>query len=430
MQGQGLGRPELGATIGQVQRQALGQTQRLALRLIALSGPDLTETLTDLVAGNPFLVLRRPRLAGASEDAVEALVASGPTLMEHVLGQVPRLVPAPADRPLALALVEALDARGYLAEPLDAIAARCGTTRARAEAVLARMQAIAPEGLFARDLAECLRLQLAAEGALSPEFAALLDNLPLLERGKLGLLATACGVDEARLQTMLRRLRALDPAPGAAFAAPPVRPGALAELVFAPAGSGAWQVSLNADGLPGLRLDSGLRQPGQGAAMAAAWAEARRLHTALTLRNRALLAVGEVIARHQGAALDGPDSALLALTRREIAAACRLHETTVGRLLRHTAARIEGPRGPRLVPLARYVGRECAVDARGHPVSRRAVMGLIRDHLDLCGDPAPLTDADLTSWLAERGIHLARRTVSRYRAAAHIAPARVRAPRA
>ena len=238
------------------QGQGLGRTLQQALRLIALPAPQVAETLAAAAADNPFLALRDDggSVGGPIPDAA---VATGPGLLEHVLSRLPRILPDPGDRRIAVALVEALDARGWLAESPEAIARSRAVPLDRLEAVRRQLQAIDPPGLFARDLGDCLAAQLRAEGAFTPLMARLLDHLDLVAGGCHARLARLCGTDAATLAAAIRDLRRLDPHPGYRFGWTPPPPPRLPDLLLTRDAAG-WQVAPHPDALPRLGLDRAL----------------------------------------------------------------------------------------------------------------------------------------------------------------------------
>ena len=125
----------------------------------------------------------------------------------------------PAARLIAAELADGLDEAGYLRADLGEIAERLGAAESDVHAVLAVCQTFDPAGLFARDLAECLALQLKARDRFDPAIAALVANLDLLARRDFVALRRICGVDEEDLVDMVAEIRALDPRPGMAFSA-------------------------------------------------------------------------------------------------------------------------------------------------------------------------------------------------------------------
>lgn len=399
------------------QSRTLGQTVQQALHLACLGPADLLTALAQEAEANPFVRLQPPARPTASgspspdRGAFEA-EANQPSLIAHVLAQVDGLVPQREDRRLARALIEELTPTGYLAITVDQIAKRCGVPVARLEAVLNQMQRAEPAGLFARDLAECLALQLTDEAALTPAFAQLLARLPMIAAADRQELARQCGVSSGQLAEMLATLRRLNPHPGAGFgseAAAVLIPELL--VLRSPQG---WEVQLNPDCQPRLSLDHtlwdrmrGTRSPD----LAAAWTRAQHLATALDMRNRSVLAVGRCVVAHQAGALAGEVAEQTPLTRRMVAAEVGLHETTVGRIVKHAAARVEG----RTVALSQYFGRQTASDARSGGVSQQRLLALIGDCLKAHGTERRVTDAAITDWLATRDITIARRTVAKYR---------------
>lgn len=403
-------RIENSARTAQIQTQRLNQVVLQTLRIVTQSSAELCETLAAEAAGNDFLLLRWPQGYRAQANAgAEDAADDGPGLIEHVMQRLPRHVPDASDRPFALGLVEALDANGYLAEPLAAIARRFGVSPARAETVLAKLQQIEPEGLFARNLSECLALQLQADGGLTPPFQVLLANLDLVPKRDHAQLATLCAVNEATLAEMLARIKKLEPRPGAQFArsAPIIR---VPELIFSIAPDG-YEVALNPEAQPQIALNDGLwarLRTAPSAEQTAAWQRARRLTTAIGMRNASLLSVGGCIARYQALALAG--GSLAVLTRRMISHEAGLHETTVGRIVRNGSARIGG----RVINLRDLLCRQGAVDTTGGAMSRAAVVQMMEYLRKAAGHP--ISDSRMSALLAERGVCLARRTISKYRA--------------
>lgn len=395
------------------QTRSLGQTVQQALHMAGLSPGDLLTALTREAEGNPFVRLQAPlRLGISSGPSLSEHEAHAPSLIAHVLAQVDGLVPQREDRRLARALIEELNEKGYLTTPVEHIASRCGVPLARLEAVLQQMRRAEPAGLFARDLADCLALQLADEGALTPAFTQLLARLAMIATADRQELARLCGVSAGQLAEMLATLRRLNPNPASAFATEAVAV-LIPELVVRRGATG-WDVQLNPDCQPRLTLDhtlwdrvNGTRSPD----LAAAWSRAQHLATALDLRNRSVLAVGRCVVAHQASALGGDTAEQTPLTRRMVAAKVGLHETTVGRIVKHAAAQIEG----RTVALSQFFGRQTASDAQSGGVSQQRLLALIADCLKAHGTERRVTDAAITDWLAHRNITIARRTVAKYR---------------
>lgn len=403
-------------------RISVHQTQRLALttglatsiRILRADAAGLSRYLEEAAAENPQILLARPQVqdwiprwksafAGDAERPEQE--AAGPSLVAHVLGLVEALRLTAADTRIAMALAEALEPSGWIGRSLASIAGQLGVAIPAVEAVLARLQALAePTGLFARNLAECLRLQAQEAGEFDPPMMALLDRLDLLAKGEIDRIAREAGMELADLRQAFGRLRSYDPKPGAgfeAFAAPIREPDLIAEK-----GASGWIVSLNRSALPSVSVAEG-RAKGR--------AEARALIRMIEGRNATLLSVGQDILTRQTAALEQGLGALVPMTMAEIAQALGLHESTISRVVAGTA--VDTPRGTWwLRTLFTKAPRE------GGPAA-----GALRDRLARLvanEDPDhPLSDEALAAALADGGAPIARRTVAKYRTMLNLPPA-------
>ncbi len=392
-------------TLRQQVRLHLSQDLTRAIGLLELSNLDMAQSLNEAAQDNPWLRLRLPR---ALPDTMPETIAEGPSLLAHVEAQIPRLV-APADRKIALALSEALDPAGFLDTPPEAIAARLGLAPARVERVLGALQRIEPRGLFARSVAECLRLQLAAEGPIPPTMQRVLDALPLLAEGGPEAIVAATGLSAGAVETALTRLRALDPRPAAGFATDAVPPR-VADLIFAET-EGSWRATLNPESLPVLTLEEAAA-PGRGTRLARDRSAALGLIRAVERRNRTLLALGTLLAREQAAFLRQGEAGLRVLTMRSAAASLGLHESSVSRIAGSaSAATPQGTTSLRAF-FARAVRQ--SEGARAAPSVRARIAALIGGE-----DPrAPLSDAEIAERLGQEGIEVSRRVVAKLRHAA------------
>ncbi|MDD8021908.1 MAG: RNA polymerase sigma-54 factor [Paracoccaceae bacterium] len=396
-------------------KQTLGLEARRAIGFLSLSNTDLTELLREAASDNPVLRLRLPPVVS---NPVEA-EAQGPSLSAHVLAQLPRLVPRAPDQRVALALAEALDGAGFVTQPLDQIAARLGCTVARVAQVLRALQQIEPRGLFARSLAECLALQLAERGPIDPEMQRVLDHLPSLAGGGVAALAVRTGVSDARLAMHLAQLRDLDPRPAAAFAQD-LAATRVPDLIFS-CEAGIWQALLNPETLPQAWLDPALLGTiPRGSALSHNRQQARHLLRALDQRNRALLALGAVLARAQAGFLAQGAAVLAPLTMRQVAQEIGMHESSVGRMVNSGSART--PAG--IVPLRAFFSRPASRSEEGTATSAAAVIARLQALI--AAETTALSDAALCDVLGAAGVQISRRVVAKYRAQAGIPPAHLR----
>ena len=400
-------------SVQQTQRMALTTGLATSIRILRADAAGLSRYLEEQAAENPQIILTKPqgtdwlpRWKSAFSDAERPeQEATGPSLVTHVLGMIDALRLSPADQRIAMALAEALEPSGWVGRSLSAIAGQLGTGLPAVEAVLKRLQDRAePTGLFARNLAECLRLQAEEAGEFDRPMQALLDRLDLLAKGDIDRIAREAGLAVAELRQAFGRLRSYNPKPGAGFeviSAPVREPDLIAEK-----GPSGWIVSLNRSALPSVSVAEG-RGKGR--------AEARALIRMIEGRNATLLSVAQDILTRQTAALERGIGALVPMTMAEVAEALGLHESTISRVVAGTA--VDTPRGTWwLRALFTKAPRE------GGPAA-----GALRDRLAKLvaeEDPdAPLSDEALAEALAEGGAPIARRTVAKYRAMLNLPPA-------
>lgn len=381
---------------------------RASLAILRLDATALEKHLEEQAAENPALVLTPPAprdwlprwdgvLPGAPRGDIAEVAGPGPSLMAHVLAEIDRRMKAPRDRKIAFALAEALAPSGWLDRPLAAIARELGLKVAEVEAVLARLQQIEPAGLFARDLAECLKLQAQEAGIYDRGMKVVLAHLDLLARGETGRIAAMAGISEAEVLRRFRRIRTMNPKPGTAFDALAAEPLREPDLTVRRAGED-WQVELNRSALPEISVGEG---------PAEARVSARGLERMVTARGETLLRVGAEIMRRQTAALEHGPGRLLPLTMAEVAAALDLHESTVSRVVAGSA--IDTPQGVWWLRKLFSAGvGETSAAALREALSRRIAAEDSR---------APLSDEALAAALSEAlGVSIARRTVAKYRA--------------
>lgn len=393
-------------SVQQTQRMALTTGLVTSIAILRADAASLNRQLEELAAENPKLVLTRPsahdwlprwKAAFAAGDTQPEPAAAAQSLISHVLEMVAAMDLDPQAARIAEALVGALEPTGWLGRPLPAIARDAGASLAATEAMLHRLQERAePSGLFARNLAECLRLQARDANELDPIMAGILDRLELLARGDIDRLARELGTSVVQIRATVGRLRSYDPKPGARFevlAAPVREPDLIAEK-----GDGGWTVALNRSALPAVSVAAG-RGKGH--------AEARAMVRMIEGRNTTLLAVAQEVLTRQSAALELGVGALQPMTMAEVAEALSLHESTVSRVV--AGASVDTPRGTWWL---RALFTQALQD--GGPSA-----GALRDRLArlIAGEDirAPLSDEALAARLAEGGTPIARRTIAKYR---------------
>ncbi len=299
---------------------------------------ELTRAAPEPAPGQPLTDWShvRGRAFEGDEDGLESTMASDTTLKDHLEAQVAIAALTPDDRLIALSVIDGIDEAGYLrADPAE-IAARLGTEVEDVEAVLGVVQGFDPVGVGARDLAECLGLQLKAKDRLDPVMAKLLTRLDLLARRETAALSAHCGVDAEDVADMIAEIRDLNPKPGLAFGAEPLAP--VIPDVFVRVGpDGDWLVELNSDTLPRLLVNSRYyakvnktaRDRESKTYLTDCLNNANWLVKSLDQRARTILKVASEIVRQQDSFLTYGVRHLRPLNLKTIAEAIQMHESTV-----------------------------------------------------------------------------------------------------
>ncbi len=346
------------------------------------------------------------------------------TLSEHLHAQLSVAGLADAERAMAVVLIDAVDEGGYLRADIADIAARLGCDPARLEGVLTHLQGFEPTGVFARDLAECLTLQLREKDRFDPAMAALVGNLELLARRDMAALKRICGVDDDDLKDMVAELRALTPRPGAAFGGEPAQ--AVVPDVFVREGAGGlWHVELNTDTLPKLlvdhryhaRVSAGARSDSEKTFVSDCLASANWLVKSLDQRAKTILKVASEIVRQQDGFLAFGVEHLRPLNLKTVADAIGMHESTVSRVTSNKY--LATPRG--VFEMKFFFTSAIASSAGGEAHSAEAVRHKIRQLIDAeRGEGDVHSDDSIVDLLKGAGVDIARRTVAKYREAMRI----------
>jgi RNA polymerase sigma-54 factor len=375
---------------------------------------------------------------GGDNDDFEPQERAGSalSLAEHLRTQLAGMRLSAEDVAALHILIESLNEDGYLADTLESIAAELipvddearQDLLERLQCALKWLQHLDPPGVGARDLAECLTLQLRVTPRCEAQAVAIIvckQHLELLARRDLKKLMLATGADEELLKQAQALIVACEPKPGRPFGrseATVVVP----DVIVQKSGRG-WKVALNPDVMPKLRINDLYAQAirGQrgvnGSPMGARLQEARWFMKNIQQRFDTILRVSTAIVERQKNFFSHGAIAMKPLVLREIADELGLHESTISRVT--TAKYMASPIGT--FELKYFFGSSLNTEAGGN-ASSTAVRALIKQ-LVSAEDPAkPLSDGQLSLMLEEQGIQVARRTVAKYREGLKIAPANLR----
>jgi RNA polymerase sigma-54 factor len=367
------------------------------------------------------------RIDGDEPGTLDRIAAES-SLAAHLHAQLDAQ-PVPArDLALARVIVDSLDDDGYLRSELDELRplAELQPPAEAAEMALAlqRVQSLDPAGVGARDVAECLRLQLpriecAQLRAMAEQVID--DHLQLLAARDVNGLARALALTPAEVEAVCDRIRHLDPRPGWRIGGSDVQyvvPDVIARKV-----RGVWTVQLNPAVVPKVKLNQVYAdmfqrcKREQNAEMTSHLQEARWTVRNVEQRFCTILDVAQSIVRRQQHFLDFGPMAMKPLGLREIADELGMHESTVSRVTNNKY--LATPSG---VFELKYFFSRAMVTASGSACSGTAIRGLIKDMIELEKPVAPLSDAEIARQLARQGLTVARRTVTKYRQVLRIEP--------
>lgn len=359
--------------------------------------------------------------AGSRSEAgfdMDDMAAAAVTLRDHVGEQIAFAFSDPAARLIARELTENLDDDGYLRADISEIAGRLGAGAGEVGAVLSVCQTFEPAGLFARNLAECLSLQLAQRDRLDPAMRAMLGHLDLLARRDFASLKRICGVDEDDLLDMLAEIRGLDPSPGTRFVGGNTD-AIVADVEVRAAGDGSWAVELNPETLPRVLVDHiyfaevsrRARNQAEKEFLSECLQNANWLTRSLDQRARTILKVASEIVRQQDAFLAHGVRHLRPLNLRTVADAIGMHESTVSRVTANKY--MLTPRG--VFELRYFFTASIAASGGGEAHSSEAVRDRIREMIDGEKPADVLSDDAIVDMLRKSGVDIARRTVAKYR---------------
>lgn len=408
------------------QNQSLVMTPQLqqAIKLLQMSNLELAAFVATEVEKNPLLELAGAPVAGAlpplgggtGAEAYLDSVANEVTLRTHLHAQIGAVRTEAAVAEAALILVDEIEEDGYLRVELAEVAARHRLTGREAAQGLTLLQSCDPAGVGARNLKECLALQLRERDRLDPAMHELLVNLDMLGSGALTELQEICGVDAADLADMLAELRALDPQPGTRFAAAPLQL-AIPDVYVRRTDEGRWLVELNTETLPRVLVENqyaaqlGGKDAGAVSFVSEMSAAANWLVRSLEQRARTILKVASEIVLHQERFFGLGVGQLRPLTQRAVADRLGLHESTVSRVAAGKFMACD--RG--LFEMRFFFSSAIQALSGGEAFSATAVQDRIRLMIQAEAGGRALSDDKIVAVLNGHGIDIARRTVAKYR---------------
>jgi RNA polymerase sigma-54 factor len=466
---------QMEARTEQRQNQTLSPRLQHAVRLLQMSSLDFGTVVRDVLGRNPFLESEEGMedeeadLAQAGDDRVERaddiddgdsmegaheadrelwlgdgfapsrqshdgdvsaldFMVAESSLNAHLHVQLSTLPLCPRDLALARAVVESLDDDGYLRTPLCELLDWAGLEPAASleemQIALKLVQSLEPAGVGARDVAECLALQLGSiecPRQRSMASTIVLRHLDSLAARDVPALARALGESVADIEAVCDRIRRLDPRPG--WRLSPSRVNYIVPDVIVKKDRGAWSARLNSTIVPRVRINEDYarlfqqHRCAEHAEMGAHLQEARWTLRNVEQRFSTILDVSQAIVRRQRHFFEYGAMAMKPLGLKEIADEVGVHESTVSRVTNNKY--MATPSG--VYELKHFFSR-AMVSANGKACSGTAIRGLIHDIIESESADSPLSDAQITRQLAQQGLTVARRTVTKYRQMLRIEP--------
>jgi len=376
--------------------------------------------------------------AGAYRDdggdgEYQQIAEDAPTLRVHLLAQLSLTNLSERDRKLVTLLIDSLDDDGYLTQSLEELAAilppELGVELDELQIALKHLQHMEPAGVGARNLSECLALQLTAMPKDTPRLAEALDtarhHLEALAARDFSRLRKLLHCEDGVLRAVQKLITGLNPKPGRSFSTEETRyvvPDVIVRKV-----KGVWVASLNPDAMPRLRINrmyAEILQRNRNAGsqqLSTQLQEAKWLIKNVQQRFDTILRVSQAIVDRQRHFFEHGEVAMRPLVLREIAEALDLHESTVSRVT--TQKFMHTPRG--IFELKYFFGSHVTTEAGG-AASSTAIRALIKQLVSAENARKPLSDGQISEILAQQGIMVARRTVAKYRESLQILPVNLR----
>ena len=367
------------------------------------------------------------------ESESQQVAADTLTLRAHLMAQLSLTKLPERDRRIVSLLIDSLDEGGYLTQSLEELVEflppELEIGLEDLQIALKHLQHLEPAGIGARNLSECLALQLVTLPTDTPHVAEALEtvkhNLEALAARDFGKLKKALRCDDAVLRCVQKLITSLNPRPGADFSSDETR--YVVSDVIVKKVKGVWVASLNPDAMPRLRINrlyADILQRNRNAGsqqLASQLQEAKWLIKNVQQRFETILRVAQSIVDRQRNFFEHGDVAMRPLVLREIAEALDLHESTVSRVT--TQKFMHTPRG--IYELKYFFGSHVTTDAGGS-ASSTAIRALIKQLVSAENNRKPLSDGQISDILAQQGIVVARRTVAKYRESLQILPVNMR----
>ena len=354
---------------------------------------------------------------------IENTIETSETLADHLLEQLNADIPDPIERLIGFHLIHMLDSAGYFCGDIESISSQIGCSEKQVDLVLGKLKKFDPAGVFAKDLRECLAIQLKEKDRLDPIMEKLLDNLEHLAKQDKKLLLKCCNVNEEDLIDMIAEVRSLNPKPGELYNND-IAQTVVPDVFLRSALGGKWVIEINNETLPKILVNR------QYLSLVTKDASSEKdkiyineqlnsanwLVKSLEQRAQTILKVATEIVRQQDSFFTNGIRYLKPLTLKDIAEKIEMHESTVSRVTANKY--ISTSRG---VFQMKYFFTSAITSSSGEKsLSAESVRDRIKELIDKETKEDILSDDKIVEILRDSKITIARRTVAKYRESMNI----------
>ena len=421
-------------TLKQSLQLAMTPKLQQAIKLLQMTGVELAEFLESELGRNPFLeavalksgsdnrlpsanlLSRKSNIQSGFDLSFAEQISAPISLPEHLLAQIGVMKFSKQITDVAKNLIYELDDAGYLRQPLEDLVARTGYSWALLEAGIKAIQSCSPTGVGARNLAECLRIQLTESGRFDETFRLILDNITLVASNQLSELARKTRRSESEISEYLAILLTFNPNPGHLISTDQVATR-IPDILVSPAENGGWNVELTPSAMPRVMVNNSYTahlKTGDAAAnktLVELSNQAQWLERTLNQRANTILKVASAIVLRQQAFCGAGIAEIRPMSLKDVASDTGLHESSVSRAVAGKYLLCDAGIFPLKFLFSQAIP---AMDGKAS-ISATYVRYRIGQIVGSETNGPKLTDAEIESALLQTGVRISRRTVAKYR---------------
>ncbi|MBJ56994.1 MAG: RNA polymerase sigma-54 factor [Rickettsiales bacterium] len=347
----------------------------------------------------------------------DRIAAPKKSLREHLIEQILLDIPKGEERKIAMLFLDVIEPSGWININLDEFCSIHNLDKEFTSKVLLRLQTLDPCGVFARNLGECIRIQLKEKGLLDEKYKLITNNLELLAKGEIKQLCKKANIDEKKLSEVIKNIKALNPKPAESFANDSFRVEP-PDVMISKTTKG-WRVELNKSTLPSLKLEENFanevknnnKKEEDKKFVSESVNSAKWLLRAIEQRNSTTLKVAVEILKLQKDFFKNGPGHLKPLVLRDVAKSIGMHESTVSRVTRSKL--LQTPWG--LFQMKDFFSSSVGLAEKDEVHAAKTVRTVLKSIIESEKDNKPYSDEKISLIFKEKGVNVARRTVAKYR---------------